>query len=207
MSTQALDAHPAQDPSENKPRSPVSHDGKPHENKPSHAPPNVYERIALRRELRRQLRRQMLRQPAPETPERAARRARRIRILRAVSLIGRRKCNCAVATRAVGLGREAMQELYDELDLRKIPRQRKGVRRVLAPRTQDYFDAFVPPSSSLKRFWRLVLQPSASMVIAGRQKRIVISKCIVCGESFAASQQKRRFCGGTCRVRHWRAQR
>jgi hypothetical protein len=173
MSTQALDAHPAQDPSENKPRSPVSHDGKPHENKPSHAPPNVYERIALRRELRRQLRRQMLRQPAPETPERAARRARRIRILRAVSLIGRRKCNCAVATRAVGLGREAMQELYDELDLRKIPRQRKGVRRVLAPRTQDYFDAFVPPSSSLKRFWRLVLQPSASMVIAGRQKRIV----------------------------------
>ena len=182
MSTHAPDAHPAQDPGSNK---------------PSRAPPNVHERIALRRQLRRE----MLRQPSPESPERsAARRARRIRVERAISLICRRKCGCGVAARAVGLGRDAMQELYDALDARGIPRLRS---RLLVSRTQDHFEAHVP---SLKRFRRLVLQPSASVVIAGRQKRIVISKCIVCGESFAASQRTARYCGGTCRVRHWRAQ-
>jgi hypothetical protein len=181
MNIHAPDAHPAQDPAANKP------------------PPNVHQRI----ELRRQLRREMLRRPAPETPERAARRARRIRILRAVALMARtKKTYVAPACRAVGLhDQQAMQEVRDLCDERGIPRRHQWGTPLPIPRTQDHFEAHVP---SLKRFWRLVLQPSASVVIAGRKKRIVISKCIVCGESFAASQRTARYCGGTCRIRHWR---
>jgi hypothetical protein len=57
-------------------------------------------------------------------PRQIARRQRRIRIERAVNLIGRTKCGVAVAARTVGLGSDAMRELYDTLDFRKIPRKR-----------------------------------------------------------------------------------
>jgi hypothetical protein len=63
---------------------------------------------------------------------------RHIRILRKVGIVARTKCNCAQSARVTGIlgDRQAMQEVYDLLDLRKIPRIRKGVRRVRYPLQQ-----------------------------------------------------------------------
>lgn len=81
-----------------------------------------------------------------DAQERIAQRQRHIRILRAASLIARTKCGVAVAARAVGLsGRDAMQELYDLLDLRKIPRKRAWGTRLAVPHTQEPVPAYVRP--------------------------------------------------------------
>jgi hypothetical protein len=80
------------------------------------------------------------------SPERIAQRQRHIRILRAVALVARTKCGVAVAARAVGLsGRDAMQELYDLLDLKKIPRKRRWGTRLAVPHTQEPVPAYVRP--------------------------------------------------------------
>jgi hypothetical protein len=72
---------------------------------------------------------------------------RRIRILRAVNLVARTKCPVAVALRATGLDRDhnAREDVVGLLDLRGIPRIKKGVRRVRFPQTPSrVFEAFVP---------------------------------------------------------------
>jgi hypothetical protein len=139
-------------------------------------------------------------------PRQVARGQRRIRIECAINLIGRTKCGVAVAARAVGLGSDAMQELYDTLDFRKIPRKRKWGGSLRSWRTMECVEAYVTRPEPLKRgdqIWQPLL-PSPTEEIASAPKRIV-SACTVCGASFE-SKRKARYCGGACRIRHWRAQ-
>jgi hypothetical protein len=79
-------------------------------------------------------------------PEIVTQKQRHIRILRAVALIARTKCGVAEAAREVGLtGWDAMQELYDLLDLKKIPRKRRWGMRLAVPHTQEPVPAYVRP--------------------------------------------------------------
>jgi hypothetical protein len=84
--------------------------------------------------------------PYELSPHRIAARQRRVRIERAVNLIGRTKCGTKVAARAVGLrSRDEMQELYDALDDRKIPRKRKWGGPLRVPHTLECCEAYVEP--------------------------------------------------------------
>jgi hypothetical protein len=83
-----------------------------------------------------------------DSPARIAQRQRHIRILRAVNLIGRSKCNVAQAARAVGLSdrdHHAMQKVRDLCDVRRIPRKRKWGTRLAVAHTQEPVPQIVRP--------------------------------------------------------------
>ena len=151
------------------------------------------------------------------SPERIARRLRHIRILRTVGIVARTKCNCAQAARVTGIlgDRQAMQDVYDLLDLRKIPRVRKGVRRVRVPETpSQIFATFVPRQECRRRATGLAAMVQELRAVANplgedvprAPKARVICTCTVCGVSFESKQRRARYCGGACRIAHWRAE-
>jgi hypothetical protein len=83
-------------------------------------------------------------EPRPIDP---ATRRRRIKVARAVCLVGRTKCSVTIALRATGLDHDhnAREDVCDLLDRRRIPRIRKGVRRVRFKETPSrVFETFIP---------------------------------------------------------------
>jgi hypothetical protein len=170
--------------------------------------------------------------PAPSTPRRRfnfeprpidpALRKRRIKIARAFNLICRTKCAVAVALRATGLDHDynAREDVCSLLDLRRIPRRRLGVRRVRVPETPSrVFEEFIPRQEQIGHRGRLRSVGLAEMVTKLRAvadplgddvprapKPRVICACTVCGTSFESKQRRARYCGGACRIAHWRAQ-
>ena len=148
----------------------------------------------------------------PDSPERAARRARRIKLERAVNLIARTKCPCAVAGRAVGIfnDRDAMYELYELCDRKGISRVKKGVRRVAVPGTpSEAFAAFVPRQdhrqreagiAEMLRELREIADPLRDDVPHAPKPLVT---CVICGDIFGGRKDAR-FCSGKCRAKDWR---
>jgi hypothetical protein len=152
-------------------------------------------------------------------------RRRRIKIARAFNLICRTKCSVSVALRATGLDhdRNAREDVADLLDRRGVSRIRKGVRRVRFKETPSrVFEEFIPRHDLAKNS-NMELLPSrrdlAEIVAELREiadplgddmprapKPRVICACTVCGTSFESKQRKARYCGGACRIAHWRAE-
>jgi hypothetical protein len=144
-------------------------------------------------------------------------RMRRIRIARAVNLICRTKCNCTVAARACGLDGDskALQDIRDLLDFRRIPRRRNGVRLVRVPETpSQVFEAFIPRQEDHRRATGLAEMLEELKAVANplgedvprAPKPPIIRTCIVCRVSFECKYKTARYCGGACRIGHWRAE-
>jgi hypothetical protein len=149
-------------------------------------------------------------EPAPIDP---ALRKRRIRIARAVNLIARTKCNVMVAARACGIGdddRAAVERIKDLLDFRHIPRRRKGAFAT----PSRIFEEFIPRQEGHRRATviaemleelKAVANPLGEDVPRAPKPRVICT-CTVCGVSFESKQRRARYCGGACRIAHWRAQ-
>jgi hypothetical protein len=141
--------------------------------------------------------------------ERASRRTRRIRILRAVAMIGRSKVGVAVACRVVGLHDDwrATEDVRGLLDVRQIPRRRKWGTPLAVPHTQEPVPEIVLPCvpTSRRRCANINLFVRTNKSKANAPKPPVICACTVCGTSFE-SKRKSRYCGGACRIAHWRAE-
>jgi hypothetical protein len=119
-------------------------------------------------------------------------------------------------------------DIRDLLDRRNIPRRRNGVRRAIPPETPSRtFEEFIPRHER-----RAPSRPSrdghlAEMVAELReiadplgpsdpQKDVrspdIFSKkpkpkiiCASCGGAFEGNRNAK-FCGGACRIKHWRAE-
>jgi hypothetical protein len=158
----------------------------------------------------------------PPQPIDPALRMRRIKIARAFNLIGRTKCSVAVALRATGLDHDhaAREDVCDLLDRKGISRIRQGVRRVRFPETpSQVFETFIPPRQEEGRR-QFVCQRTISDMVAelveianplGEDvprppKPPIIRTCIVCRVSFECKYKTARYCGGACRIAHWRAE-
>jgi hypothetical protein len=159
-------------------------------------------------------------EPRPIDP---AIRRRRIKIAREFCLIARTKCSVAVALRACGLDHDhnAREDVADLLDRRNIPRIRKGVRRVRFKETPSrVFEEFIPRQEPTLRSVDLAemvaeLREIADPLGDDHDKRPtmvrlpkppMICACTVCGVSFESKQRRARYCGGACRIKHWRAE-
>ncbi len=128
-------------------------------------------------------------------------RRRRIKIAKAINLICRTKCSVAVAARACGLDgdRNAPQDIRDLLDFHRIPRTKRGVRRVRVPETpSQVFEAFIPRQERRHRATGLAEMLEELKVIANplgedvprAPKPPVICACTVCGTALRASARR-----------------
>jgi hypothetical protein len=155
---------------------------------------------------------------------------RRIKIARAINLIARTKVSVTVALRATGLDHDhaAREDVAVLLDLRGIPRIRKGVRRVRFPQTPSrVFEEFVPRRNVASTHGSLAglvaalvevadplgPQMSSQLVISEAdafqfsvrtEKPTIIVRCRECNGRFEARSLGAKFCSSKCRVYSWR---